>query len=134
MEWTARGSKRPFRCCLARQSHTSLNAIHCGVLNYQSRRPKPEANRGDRIRLCEHVVIGEPPLCPVLSYTLMNLCAITRNAARPLVWVGGVDASLRALRSPPARVRVLARGHVDGPPDEGRHARETAQRQPLRIG
>lgn len=54
---------------------------------------------------------------------------------RPVpVWVGGARASMVRLRSPLAQVRLLAGGHVDGSPDVGGHARETALRLPPRFG
>lgn len=67
-------------------------AIHCGVVNYQRRSaPKRRAKQGRQDSNLRHAVL-ETAALTVLSYTPMNLLCHNENAARSLVWVGGVDA------------------------------------------
>ena len=65
----------------------SMYAIHCGILNSPSRRPKSGESRGGRARTCN--LRFWRPLRFQLRHTPMDFVAVQRKSRPIPVWVGG---------------------------------------------
>jgi hypothetical protein len=93
------------------------NAIHCGVLKLRRRTgPGAQGEVGARLRYAPE-------------------CVAVQRERRPIpMWGGRRQHGVYALTSPPVTLAgLVAGGLAEASPDRG-HARETAQRQPLRFG
>jgi hypothetical protein len=82
----------PWRAAWCRARPGPLYAIHCGVANFQRRRPWPGRSTGGRSRT-RNARFWRPLLYLVELHPYGKSCAATENAARSRSGRGGVRAS-----------------------------------------